>query len=119
MAGEKEARVRLPVAGLVIISLVYILYAWDRLVVPIELVELRKAFGLNLAAAGFLSTIFTFGIALTAIPAGFFVIRFGTRTSLVVAAVIFLGLSLNLLKQVTPYPMDGEETARSCSNLGL
>lgn len=89
MAGEKEARVRLPVAGLVIISLVYILYAWDRLVVPIELVELRKAFGLNLAAAGFLSTIFTFGIALTAIPAGFFVIRFGTRTSLVVAAVIF------------------------------
>ena len=89
MADAKETSIKLPVAGLVIIGLVYILYAWDRLVVPIELVELRKAFGLGLSAAGFLSTVFTFGIALTAIPAGFFVIRYGTRASLIVGAVIF------------------------------
>lgn len=89
MADAKETSAKLPVAGLVIIGLVYILYAWDRLVVPIELVELRKAFGLDLSAAGFLSTVFTFGIALTAIPAGFFIIRYGTRASLIVGAVIF------------------------------
>ena len=82
-------RFGLPVAGLLIVSAVYILYAWDRLVVPVQLVELRHAFNLPLSAAGLLATIFTFGIALTAIPAGFFVLRFGTRTSLIVGTLIF------------------------------
>lgn len=89
MSEEKTQRLSLPVAGLVIISIVYIVYAWDRIVFPIELVEISKAFGFNLSSAGFLATVFVLGIALTAIPAGFIVVRYGTRASLVVGAVIF------------------------------
>jgi MFS family permease len=79
----------LPVAGLILISLVYIVYAWDRIVFPIELVEISKTFGFSLSSAGFLATVFVLGIALTAIPAGLIVIRYGARASLVVGAVIF------------------------------
>lgn len=89
MPEAQSPRFSLPVAGLTIISLVYIVYAWDRIVFPIELVEISKAFGFNLSSAGFLATVFVLGIALTAIPAGFIVVRYGTRASLVVGAIIF------------------------------
>jgi predicted MFS family arabinose efflux permease len=89
MPEQQQPRFGLPVAGLVIIGIVYLIYAWDRIVFPIELVEISKSFGFELAAAGFLATVFVLGIALTAIPAGFVVMRYGTRASLVVGAVIF------------------------------
>src|SRR5690242_929381 len=87
---EKESpRVSLPAIGLIIISIVYLVYAWDRLVFAIELVEISKAYNFQLLSAGFLATVFTLGIALVAIPAGFYVMRFGTRNSLVLGAIIF------------------------------
>jgi len=89
MSEQQTSRLTLPVTGLVLISIVYIIYAWDRIVFPIELVEISKTFGFELASAGFLATVFVLGIALTAIPAGFIVMRFGTRASLVVGAIIF------------------------------
>lgn len=89
MPEQQRPRFGLPVAGLVIIGIVYIIYAWDRIVFPIELVEISKSFGFEMGAAGFLATVFVLGIALTAIPAGFVVMRYGTRASLVVGAVIF------------------------------
>ncbi len=89
MSDEMKSRIRLPVAGLVAMSLVYVLYAWDRLVIPVELVEVRRVFDLPMTAAGLLASVFTIGIAVTAIPAGFFILRFGTRLSLVLGAVIF------------------------------
>jgi MFS family permease len=89
MSEQRTPRFSLPVAGLIIISIVYIIYAWDRIVFAIELVEISKAFNFNLSSAGFLATVFVLGIALTAIPAGFIVMRYGTRASLVVGAIIF------------------------------
>jgi len=86
---DQTPRFSLPAVGLIIISIVYLIYAWDRLVFAIELVEIRKAYNFELLSAGFLATVFTLGIALTAIPAGFIVMRFGTRASLVLGAIIF------------------------------
>ena len=88
-ADKKTPRLTWPVAALIIISIVYIIYAWDRIVFSIELVEISKAFGFSFSSAGLLATVFVLGIALTAIPAGFIVMRYGTRASLVVGAVIF------------------------------
>lgn len=86
---EQQRRFGLPAAGLIIVGIVYLIYAWDRIVFSIELVEISKSFGFELAAAGFLATVFVLGIALTAIPAGFVVMRYGTRASLVAGAIVF------------------------------
>jgi MFS family permease len=89
MPEKSTPRFSLPAAGLIIISIVYLIYVWDRIVFAIELVDIRKAYNFELLSAGFLATIFTLGIALTAIPAGFFVMRFGTRASLIIGGIIF------------------------------
>ena len=76
-------------APLLVMALVYLVYAWDRVVVPVELVEVRAAYGLSLSSSSIIASVFTFGLALTALPAGLLVARWGTRTTLVVGAVLF------------------------------
>lgn len=68
---------------------VFLVYVWDRVAIPTELVELQRVFGLSLAAAGLLASVFTFGLALSAILSGFVVMRIGTRLSLVIGAIVF------------------------------
>lgn len=77
------------VAALVVVGAVYLVYTWDRFVFSVELVEVRRALGIPLGQAGLLASIFTFGLALVAIPAGFVVRRLGTRTVLVGGSVVF------------------------------
>lgn len=79
----------LTIAALVIVGAVYLVYVWDRIAFSVELVEVRKALGIPLGEAGLLASIFTFGLALAAIPAGFVVRRFGTRAVLVGGALVF------------------------------
>jgi DHA1 family inner membrane transport protein len=74
---------------LLVMAVVYLLYAWDRVVVPVELVEVRAAYALSGSASSIIASVFTFGLALTALPAGLLVARWGTRTTLVVGAVLF------------------------------
>ena len=82
------------IVGLILAALVYIVYVWVRLVIPVELIEVRKAFDLPMTSAGFLATIHTLGIAIPAIPFGFLVVRYGTRLSLFLGAVVFsLGIA--------------------------
>jgi MFS transporter, DHA1 family, inner membrane transport protein len=76
-------------ASLLVMAVVYLVYAWDRVVVPVELVEVRAAYGLSVASSSIIASVFTFGLALTALPAGLLVVRWGTRTTLVVGAVLF------------------------------
>jgi MFS transporter, DHA1 family, inner membrane transport protein len=76
-------------APLLIMAVVYLVYAWDRVVVPVELVEVRGAYGLSVASSSLIASVFTFGLALTALPAGLLVVRWGTRTTLVVGALLF------------------------------
>jgi MFS family permease len=89
MSDRTAARQRLPVTALCIIAVIYILYVCDRVVVPIELVELRPVYHLSMSVAGLLGSVFTLGLALMAIPAGIIVMRFGTRASLVAGTVVF------------------------------
>lgn len=76
-------------APLLIMAVVYLVYAWDRVVVPVELIEVRKAYGLSVSSSSIIASVFTFGLALTALPAGLLVVRWGTRTTLVVGAILF------------------------------
>jgi MFS transporter, DHA1 family, inner membrane transport protein len=76
-------------APLLVMALVYLVYAWDRVVVPVELVEVRAAYGLSLSSSSVIASVFTFGLALTALPAGLLVVRWGTRTTLVLGAILF------------------------------
>lgn len=76
-----------PVLGpLAVMAVVYLVDAWDRVVVPVELVEVRRAYGLSLSGSSLIASVFTFGLALTALPAGLLVARWGMRTTLVVGA---------------------------------
>ena len=74
---------------LLVMAVVYLLYAWDRVVVPVELVEVRAAYGLSVSSSSVIASVFTFGLALTALPAGLLVARLGTRTTLVLGAALF------------------------------
>jgi MFS transporter, DHA1 family, inner membrane transport protein len=76
-------------APLLVMALVYLVYAWDRVVVPVALVEVRAAYGLSLSSSSVIASVFTFGLALTALPAGLLVVRWGTRTTLVLGAILF------------------------------
>ena len=76
-------------AAIAVVGFVYLIYVWDRMVVGIELVEIRKEFGLSLADGGLLASVFTLGITLAAIPAGLVIMRAGTRLTLVLGAVLF------------------------------
>ena len=53
-------------APLLVMALVYLVYAWDRVVVPVALVEVRAAYGLSLSSSSVIASVFTFGLALTA-----------------------------------------------------
>lgn len=76
-------------APLAVMAVVYLIYAWDRVVVPVALVEVRAAYGLTLASSSLIASVFTFGLALTALPAGLLLARWGTRATLVAGALLF------------------------------
>ncbi len=86
---EIKTPLRLVLAPLIVMAVVYLIYAWDRVVVPVELVEVRAAYGLSLGSTSIIASVFTFGLALTALPAGLLVARWGTRTTLVIGAILF------------------------------
>src|SRR5580704_13190872 len=85
----RPGEVRAGAAPLMGVAVVYLVYAWDRVVVPVELVEVRGAYGLSVGSSSLIASVFTFGLALTALPAGLLVVRWGTRTTLVVGALLF------------------------------
>ncbi len=76
-------------SGPLVIGCVYLVYVWDRQVVAVEMVEVRKAFDLSLAAGGLIATVFTFGITVGSVPAALLTTRFGTRSMLAVGALLF------------------------------
>ena len=89
MPAAKIAETAPVLAPLLVMAVVYLVYAWDRVVVPVELVEVRAAYGLSVAGSSVIASVFTFGLALTALPAGLLVVRWGTRTTLVLGAILF------------------------------
>ncbi|MFT8464388.1 MFS transporter [Acetobacter persici] len=77
----------IPVIAL--IAATYVFYGWDRLVMPVELVDLRKALDLDQRTAGLMASIFTLGIAVLSLPAGFLVSRLGLRRALGFSTLLF------------------------------
>jgi predicted MFS family arabinose efflux permease len=75
--------------AILVVSIVFLIYVWDRVIVPILAVEIRAALSLPLPRIGLLGSVFTFGLVLAAIPAGLLAGRYGTKASLVLGAIIF------------------------------
>src|SRR3982074_208267 len=74
---------------LVLLCLSYSINAADRQIFPTLLPAIRETFGYDLKTAGLLSTIFTLGLAIAGIPAGYLVDRSSRKAIILVAMVIY------------------------------
>ncbi len=67
----------------------YAINAMDRQVFPLLASDVRKEYGFSLAQSGLLSTIFTLGMALAGLPAGYLLSRFTRKTNIEIGIAIF------------------------------
>ena len=67
----------------------YAINAMDRQLFPLLVPEVRRQFGFSLARVGFLSTIFTLGMAMAGLPTGYLLARFSRKTVLQFGIVLF------------------------------
>jgi len=74
---------------LVLLSLAYSINAADRQLFPTLLPVIRQEYGWNLKDSGLLSTIFTLGMAVVGIPAGYFVDRVPRKMVIVGAMALY------------------------------
>jgi MFS family permease len=74
---------------LVLLCLSYSINAADRQIFPTLLPAIRETFGYDLKTAGLLSTIFTLGLAVAGMPAGYLVDRSSRKAIILVAMVIY------------------------------
>jgi DHA1 family inner membrane transport protein len=58
----------------------YAINAMDRQLFPLLVPEVRRQYGFSLAGVGFLSTVFTLGMALAGLPTGYLLGRFSRKT---------------------------------------
>jgi len=61
----------------------------DRQLFPLLVPEVRRQYGFSLAGVGFLSTIFTLGMALAGLPTGYLLVRFSRKTVMQVGIALF------------------------------
>jgi DHA1 family inner membrane transport protein len=67
----------------------YAINAMDRQLFPLLVPEVRRQYGFSLAGVGFLSTIFTLGMALAGLPTGYLLARFSRKTVLQAGIALF------------------------------
>jgi len=83
----------LPVAAaaavLLIVAATYVVNAMDRMVFAILLPGITREFGFSLAAGGFLATIFTLGLGIAGMPAGFLLDRTSRKRVAVFGIVLY------------------------------
>jgi MFS family permease len=88
-----ESSERLPggaaIGILSIVAATYVVNAMDRMVFSTLLPSLAKEFGFTLVAAGFLATIFTFGLGIAGIPGGFLLDRMSRRSVAIVGICVY------------------------------
>lgn len=76
----------------------YAINAMDRQLFPLLAPEVRRQYGFSLAGVGFLSTIFTLGMAVAGLPTGYLLARFSRKTVLQVGIALFsAGTALTVL----------------------
>ena len=74
---------------LLILDLSYFINAMDRQVFAVLLPDIKTAYGLTGGQAGIIATIFTLGMGLAGIPAGYLADRFGRKKIILISLVIF------------------------------
>jgi MFS transporter, DHA1 family, inner membrane transport protein len=67
----------------------YAINAMDRQLFPLLVPEVRQEYGFSLAGVGFLSTVFTLGMALAGVPTGYLLTRFSRKTVLQFGIALF------------------------------
>src|SRR5260370_31835421 len=67
----------------------YAINAMARQLSPVLAPEVRRQYGFSLAGVGFLSTIFTLGMAIAGLPTGYLLVRFSRKTVLQVGIALF------------------------------
>lgn len=67
----------------------YAINAMDRQLFPLLVPDVRREYAFSLAGIGFLSTVFTLGMAVAGIPTGYLLARFSRKTVLQVGIAVF------------------------------
>ena len=67
----------------------YAINAMDRQLFPLVAPDVRREYGFSLAESGFLSTVFTLGMALAGLPTGYLLARLTRKTTLQIGIAIF------------------------------
>jgi MFS transporter, DHA1 family, inner membrane transport protein len=76
----------------------YAINAMDRQLFPLLVPDVRREYGFSLAGIGFLSTVFTLGMAVAGVPTGYLLARFSRKTVLQVGIALFsAGTALTVL----------------------
>jgi MFS family permease len=83
------SRIRNGLTILLILDLAYFLNAMDRQVFPVILPDVREALGVTSSQVGLLATIFTLGMGLAGIPAGYLTDRWGRKNMILAGLVLF------------------------------
>jgi MFS family permease len=87
---EQPTRMTWLVIGiLVLLEASYILNSMDRSLFPILVPEIREEYGFQLTEVGFLASIFTLGVGLGGIPAGYIIDRYSTKAIVLMSIFIF------------------------------
>lgn len=81
-------------ALLVLLDASYVLNAMDRQVFPVLVPPIREYFGFSVAEGGLLATVFTLGIGLAGLPAGYFIDRYSRKNVIQAGIFIFSGFTL-------------------------
>lgn len=85
-------RTRPRILGIVMFGVLlasYAINAMDRQLFPLLVPEVRRQYGFSLAGVGFLSTVFTLGMAMAGLPTGYLLVRFTRKTVLQVGIALF------------------------------
>ncbi|MBV8912675.1 MAG: MFS transporter [Acetobacteraceae bacterium] len=86
-----ETSERLPIAvsvgALLIVAATYVVNAMDRMVFATLLPKVADEYGFSLTASGFLATVFTLGLGIAAIPAGYLLDR-GSRNAVAAIGIV-------------------------------
>lgn len=77
------------IISLVVVCLSYVVNAMDRQVFPVLLPQVSKDFGFSLAQGGLLATIFTLGIGLAGVPAGYLLDRLSRKVVILIGIGVY------------------------------
>jgi MFS family permease len=90
-----EGQINVPAVLMWVVLLAsYVINAMDRQVYPLLVPDIRADYGFSLANAGLLSTVFTLGMGLAAIPAGYMLSRWSRKLTVLLGIFLYSAATL-------------------------